>query len=222
MLGVLAVALEPLSPRTLAAILGCDESEVKANRAYLSDFIHARNRSTANQEVTYTFDHFSLQEWLSREDEEGNPRAARFSIDLPAARERIREWALAHVRAGTAHEQLYLLRHLAKHFDEDERIGLYDRLMFNFRWLSALVVEVGIDQAIADCAHIAGTEPGRLLLAALRNSSYWVRRTPRILASQLLGRLADRRMANFDALCTSIRSSLRDVAPALLPEIGSL
>ena len=56
-----------------------------------SDFIRQRGE-------VWSFDHFSLSEWLTRDDSEGNPRAGPYALDLKPARTRLADWGLAQFR----------------------------------------------------------------------------------------------------------------------------
>ncbi|MBL8965323.1 MAG: hypothetical protein JNK70_14865, partial [Phycisphaerae bacterium] len=123
LLGVLALAKEPLPAATLAEILGQPASALQAVRRLLPDFIRLRGD-------LWAFDHFSLAEWLTGLDDDGFARAGDYAIDADASMERFRIWALRRIDDGTVHESAYLVRHLAAHLiDNDERQRVFARLL---------------------------------------------------------------------------------------------
>ena len=180
-LGVLAAAREPMPPSMLVAILGRNETMVKQALAVIPDFIRVRNGG-------YGFDHFSLAEWLTLENQQFIPRAGPYAVDLPRSRQRIRSWALKQVEAKQAYKYPYLLRHLAAHLEDEERADIFSELMFDARWLKAKVLHAGVHSLLADCALLQRQESSRLLLTALRNSLPAIKRDTGQIASQLLGR----------------------------------
>ena len=200
----------------LAAILGRDETTVKQALAVIPDFIRVRNGG-------YGFDHFSLAEWLTLENEQFIPRAGPYAVDLPASRRRIRSWALKQVKANQAYKYPYLLRHLAAHLEEEERADIFSELMLDARWLKAKVLHAGVHSLLADCALLQRQESSRLLLTALRNSLPAIKQDARQIASQLLGDLpGEHDPDEIRALCISLRATLSEFAPALIPETASL
>ena len=110
-LGVLAVAREPLPLASIAEIIDQSEAQVKAMYRKLPDFLRLRGGRL-------TFDHFSIAEWLSAETKDGFARAGDYAIDVPASEVRLRRWALRKVSEGKAHTSEYLVRHLAMHLTD--------------------------------------------------------------------------------------------------------
>ena len=194
-LGIVSTAREPLPAATIAQVLGLSESRVKAVHRALPDFLRLRSGALA-------FDHFSMAEWLTRESEDGFPRAGDYAVDVPASEAALHQWALTQVDDGTAHTSGYLLRHLASHLvDANERSRVLARLMLSdFEWLAARLRSSGVEALIADCDHLGETAEAPLLRTLWRNSAYVLRRFPDQMPAQVLGRIR----------------SLRDAVPALV------
>ena len=215
LLGVLAAAREPLPPATLAAILGSDETGAKRALALLPDFLRVH-------EGRYSFDHFSLAEWLTLENEQLIPRAGVWAVDLPASRALTRKWALRQVEAGRAHEEVYLLRHLGAHLGDADRGEVFGRLLFDLRWLHAKLLAAGLDALVADGAELDGDDAIADLVTALRNSADVLRSEVAELPGQLCGRLLGRKEERTSLLCAAASRPPSVFLPALLPLRASL
>ncbi|MFN9426150.1 MAG: DUF4062 domain-containing protein [Cyanobacteriota bacterium] len=200
-LGVLCEQREPLGRRELAALLGCAERQIAESLRPLHDLLRLQAVTTDREgatakEVVHSFDHLSLPQWLSEEDEWLQPRAGRFAVDRSAAAERLRAWAQAEVEAGRAHTWPYLVRHLASHLTAAERPGVMAGLLGELAWLEARLRLAGINALLGDFA-VAAPSPwlGRLERAlrqgahVLSHSEGWLGQEQ--LASQVLARLAD-------------------------------
>ncbi len=225
LLGLLCALREPVSAGPLAELLGCEARHIQAAHALLPDFIVKRQGG-------YTFEHFSIAEWLSRENDEGFPRAGPYAVDLAAAEACIHDRALQRIQDGNAHQFDYLVRHLAHHLpDAAERRAAFTTLMQDYRWLRERLRLAGVDALLGDCRHLGDSEFGRLLAACLRNSAHVLRREPEQLAAQVLGRLSipaeEMWIAN---LLTRVRDEIRqavkdgggEAGAALLPASASL
>jgi WD40 repeat protein len=215
LLGVMAVAREPLSPSTLATILDQGKDDIEALRAQLSDFITVRKGD-------YALDHFSLTEWLTRKDAAGTRRAGTWAIDLPDAQERLRTWTRSLVEAGEAHREPYLLRHGAAHLDPSERDAILARLLFDPRWLYGRLRAAGAAALIEDCGYVHQSDAVRLLCTALRNSAHVLETEPRLLPGQLIARLGQLDVPEVQLLCQAFRERYADWEPVLLPVTASL
>ncbi len=207
-LGVLAVAREPLPAATVATVLGVGEPEVKAVHKALPDFLRSRAGKLA-------FDHFSMAEWLTRENEDGFARAGDYAVDLVASQAALRAWAMHEVEQGVAHRSSYLLRHLPAHLaSDDERRRVCGPLMLErFEWLQARLDQAGVDALIADALALEGLPGQPLLLALLRNSAHVLRPFPEQWAAQVLGRIGEG-TDSLDPLAELPRSALRWLSEA--------
>ena len=125
-LGVIAAAQEPIGRVDIAAILNINETELQAALGVASDFLSARNKR-------YAFDHFSLAQWLTGEDDLGDWRAGVYHVDLEAAKKRFSEWAKNAVDRDRTHESDYLMRHLAAHLPLSEREEIYTNSTLSLR-----------------------------------------------------------------------------------------
>lgn len=207
-LGVLCVQREPLSRVELAAILGTPEVLVGTLLRRLEDFLQVRAKR-------YTLDHLSLTQWLTEENEDGFPRAGRFSVDIKVAEVIIAGWARRELAAHRAHESAYLARHLGAYLSPQEHKVQFSRLLPDFRWLDARLRAAGINALLEDCVNVDETPALAALMRALRQSAHvlghegsdWPR--TELLASQMLGRLQQTQAApEIHALCAQAAKQL--------------
>jgi WD40 repeat protein len=184
LLGVMCAAREPLSRGELAEILEGSEQSVRAIQSQLPDFLRLRSDRL-------NFDHASLKEWLTQENEEGISRAGYFAVDLQAGGSRLRSWALSRLKSGTAHTSSYLLRNLAEHLKNDaERYTVYAELLLErFAWSHARLKTSGVPGLLADTELIPGHPERARLKDLVRNSELTLRRSANQWCAQVLGRL---------------------------------
>ena len=211
-LAVLTEAREPMARKELAVILSCEEQDISDRLRPLRDFLRLRpspieRDGVTSQEMLYSFDHLSLQQWLTEVDvEELLPRAGRFSVNRQAAAERIHRWAMAEVTAKRAHTWPYLVRQLASHLSVYERAEVIGGQLLQFPWLQSRLKLAGLNALLGDFNPII-YEPNfvpselKALEQALNQSAYVLSHVDgwngqEQLASQLLARLADEAAPN--------------------------
>jgi len=104
-------------------------------------------------------------------------------------------------------ESWYLWRNLAGHLMGSRRSAELRDLLVDFSFLEAKLKATDINALISDYAGLAGEDPElRLIQAALRLSAHILGRDRRQLASQLLGRLLDRKEEHIQELVEGARS----------------
>jgi hypothetical protein len=171
LLGVLCSQREPLGRRELAAILSVGEpravSEPQVQRllAKIEDFLRITNKLIA-------FDHLSLVQWLSEENDEGFPRAGTYAVQLENVQQRFTSWARAEVAAGRAHEWPYLTRHLAAHLEPGERQECFSQLLLDLRWLEARLRLADLNALLGDWQWITPTPELTAVERALRQGAH--------------------------------------------------
>ncbi len=165
LLGVLCAKREPLSRAELAAILCTREQQVQRILARLEDFLNVRGKR-------YTFDHLSLAQWLTQENEDGFPRAGRFAVEAHGADALIVDWARRELAADRAHGSEYLARHLGAYLSPQERRARFPNLLLDFRWLDARLRAAGVNALLADWADVAATPALEALERALRHGAH--------------------------------------------------
>ena len=171
LLGVLCAQREPLGRRELAAILSVGEpravSEPQVQRllAKIEDFLRITNR-------LYAFDHLSLVQWLSEENDDGFTRAGAYAVQLEDAHKWIGTWARAEVAAGRAHEWPYLTRHLAAHLEPGERQECFFHLLLDLRWLEARLRLADLNALLSDWQWITPTPELAAVERALRQGAH--------------------------------------------------
>ncbi len=204
-LALLCEQREPLGFQTLAAILGLSVRNVSAALQPLNDLLRlvpvSAVESSGRSDVLCSFDHLSLEQWLSEENEYFQFHAGRFGVDREEAKQQLRTWALAEVAANRAHTSPYLVRHLASHLRDDERAQVIAGQLRQFPWLQARLRLAGLNALLSDfdppSDGQASLPPelqrlGRALRQAahvLSHQEDWNGEDH--LASQLLARLAD-------------------------------
>jgi hypothetical protein len=196
---------EPLGFQTLAAILGCSVRNISAALQPLNDLLRLvpvpAAEGSGRPDVLCSFDHLSLEQWLSEENQYFQPRAGRFGVNREEAAEQIRLWALAEVEANRAHTRPYLVRHLASHLNAEERAEVIGGQLRQFLWLQARLHQGGLKALLGDFnppPDGLATFPPELerLGRALRQGAHVLSHQrgwngQEQLASQLLARLAD-------------------------------
>ena len=222
LLGVLAAAREPLLRTDLAQILDQEEDRVREALAQVEDFLTIRNKR-------YAFDHYSLAQWLTEENDQGFPRAGRFAVSLSDAQQRLNRWALKQVYSGCAHESVYLARHLPAHLGEADRTVVYRKLLLDYRWLETRLREAGINALLNDWPAETGESTIAAVSQALRQAAHilghegtdWTGADQ--LASQLLARLQDSREPGIrPLLCDACAVNQRTNKCRLWPMTASL
>jgi hypothetical protein len=190
-LGVMCEAMEPLGLTELAAIIGCDLTQVRTSLKPLQTLLIQKN-STTEYKTIVSFEHVSLSQWLSDVDE-GNqtPKAYPFEVDRKQAKEMICIWALAEAQKGQAHTWSYLARHLSYHLIDNERPAIISILLKEFDWIQARLQNTNINTLLDDF-QIDGIsvdhDPVLMLLQqAFKQSEQVLMEEPNQLASQLLG-----------------------------------
>lgn len=149
LLGVLCAQREPLGRKELAAILSVGEpravSEPKVQRllARIEDFLRITHKLVA-------FDHLSLVQWLTEENDDGFSLAGTYAVQLENVQQRFTSWARAEVAAGRAHEWPYLTRHLAAHLEPGERQEWFSYLLLDLRWLEARLRLADLNALLSD------------------------------------------------------------------------
>ena len=158
LLGLLCVQREPLSYSELSAILDVSTDQIVTWLLPLEDLLrfqpftlHGAYSST-QQDWRISFDHVSLEQWLTERSGGRLPRAraGRFWVDREQAAEQIHTWALAEVAANRAHNWPYLVRHLASHLTNEERAGVIGGLLTQFPWLENRLRLAGLNALIGD------------------------------------------------------------------------
>ena len=220
LLGVMAAALEPLAPGMLADVLRGGqvhgENALKALRAEaLSDFIRVRDG-------LWTFDHFSLREWLCNEDDDGNPRAGAFAVDLAVGRGKLADWGLRQFAADFQDCPPHVLRHLCAYLQAAGRADARRTLLYDLRWLRAKLFRTGVLSLLADFDEAAVDGSVTLLGRTLAMCAHILGRCPDQLSAQLLGRLPNGNDATLDGLLAECRgwrgaTWLQPLVPSLPP-----
>ncbi len=223
LLGVLCSQREPLGRRELAAILSVgepravSEPQVQHQLAKIEDFLRITNK-------LFAFDHLSLVQWLSEENDDGFPRAGAYAVPLENVQQRFTSWARAEVAAGRAHEWPYLTRHLAAHLEPGERQECFSHLLLDLRWLEARLRLADLNALLSDWQWITPTPEFTAVERALRQGAHVLSHQGQgwsgleQLPSQLLARLPCSTAVETD----KAGQGLRDQAITQLQQAGGL
>jgi hypothetical protein len=176
LLALLCAQLEPMGYGQLAAILEVSIDQIGLWIEPLQDLLRFRatppseRASESAEEWRISFDHASLEQWLTERSggRIPRPRAGRFGVNREVAEQQIRTWALAEVEANRAHTSPYLVRHLASHLRDEERAEVIAGQLRQFPWLQARLRLAGIEQLIEDFA-IATSNPELVQLERILN-----------------------------------------------------
>jgi|688.fasta_scaffold01174_49 hypothetical protein len=199
-LALLCAQREPMGYGQLAAILEVSIDQIGLWIEPLQDLLRFRatppseRASESEEEWRISFDHASLEQWLT-ERSGGHiprPRAGRFGVNREVAEQQIRTWALAEVEAKRAHTSPYLVRHLASHLQDHELAEVMACQLMQFPWLHARLQQTGVELLLNDF-DLAKSSPALILLERiLRQSSHVFRnKEGDVLASHLLAALPE-------------------------------
>lgn len=158
LLALLCAQREPMGYGQLAAILEVSIDQIGLWIEPLQDLLRFRatppseRASESEEEWRISFDHASLEQWLTERSggRIPRPRAGRFGVNRKEAEQQIRTWALAEVAANRAHTSPYLVRHLASHLNYDERAEVIAGQLRQFPWLQARLRLAGLNALLAD------------------------------------------------------------------------
>jgi WD40 repeat protein len=230
LLALLCAQREPMGYGQLAAILEVSIDQIVLWIEPLQDLLRfqatppSERASENDEEWRISFDHASLEQWLTERsgDRIPRPRAGRFGVNRKEAEQQIRTWVLAEVEAGRAHITPYLVRHLASHLRDDERPEVIAGQLRQFPWLQARLRLAGLNALLGDFEPTAGGQAS--LSAELQRLGRALRQAAHVLshqdgwngeeqlASQLLARLA--KDAPLDDLRKQTAESLQKVGGA--------
>ena len=214
LLGVLAAMREPLPPDELAEVLGTSGHALKQLRSELfPDLVRVR-------EGCWAFDHASLREWLSQDDEAGHARAGRYAVDLSLARRTLATWAKARVDADPRAAPLHALRHLCAYLHDSGRSDEVARLLTTWPWLRAKLTRCGVLALLADFESAPPDAGLEVLARTLALCTHVLIEAPGQLAAQLLGRVRPEAAPGLAVLLTACREE--GGAPWLRPRMASL
>ena len=189
--GVMCEAIEPLGLTELAAIIGCDLTQVRTSLKPLQTLLIQKNSTTDNKTIV-SFEYVSLSQWLSDVDEGSEtPKAYPYEVDRKQAKKMFNRWALAEVEKGKAHTWTYLVRHLSTHLNYKEKSLIIPVLLKDFEWIQARLQHTTFNTLLNDFqidgVNFADHDQVLMLLQlVLKQSEQVLLVNPNQLASQLL------------------------------------
>lgn len=203
-LAVIAEAREPMCRSDLELILS-DDQRLASNKNIseilkpMHDLLRLRlvsrdQHENTGGEVYFSYDHLSLKQWLTTDDEWGYSRAERFAIDCHEAFQKIRRWSLSEVETGRAHTCQYLVRQLPYHVTEEERSHVISKVLSQFQWLLARLRLAGLTSLMSDFSLVYSNPAMVRLKRALFQAAHVLRhdQTPAISSMQRALRQAKR------------------------------
>jgi WD40 repeat protein len=203
-LAVIAEAREPMCRSDLELILSDDQRLASNNNISeilkpMHDLLRLRlvskdQHENTGSEVYFSYDHLSLKQWLTTDDEWGYSRAERFAIDCHEAFHKIRRWSLSEVETGRAHTCQYLVRQLPYHVTEEERSNVISKVLSQFQWLLARLRLAGLTSLMSDFSLVSSNPAMVRLKRALFQAAHVLRhdQTPAISSMQRALRQAKR------------------------------
>lgn len=222
LLSLLAAAQEPVRREDLAEIVGRKESEVQAFLGIVSDFLIIRDRR-------FGFNHQSLAEWLTAEDENGHPLAGAYRVELQLGKALFAAWAQRRTAESTAQDSDYLVRHLIAHIPQRSRDATYTPLLSNIHWLQRKLEISGVYVLLHEFSYAKATPTLTIIEDAIRKSTFNLTRRDSCIngttqfPSQLLARLLDRPERSIREFCDSVRAYATSTRKSWLrPLTGSL
>ncbi|PSB33706.1 WD40 repeat domain-containing protein [Stenomitos frigidus] len=182
-LGILAVAREPLSQQQISQFTGVELEDVGEQIRVIRQFFDVFD---SGLEEKYTLFHQSFRDYLI--DSKNKPD---FWCDPTRQHQRIVNfyWSDKKVWSQEHASDRYLWNYLPYHLSQATQDEQLRSLLLNFEWLQAKLNATNIHRLIADYDLLSNDQDLVLVQQALRLSIGVIEQDSRQLASQLLGRL---------------------------------
>ncbi|SFO43524.1 PQQ-binding-like beta-propeller repeat protein [Nitrosospira briensis] len=205
-LALTMAALEPLDLPTLQVASGVENAKLGAILRKLASFLPLRS------DKHFAFFHKSVHDWLDVrmvDAKYGDPIAKRFAIDIQVGQQLLVHWAQHIFEADYSKTPRYVLRHLPAHLIELGDTNRLRAVLFDFNWLSIKLDQLGIQAILEDFERLplslAKQQSLQLLQRSLQMTAHILARSPKQLASQLLGRVRQEMGPEFVSLLNAAR-----------------
>jgi WD40 repeat protein len=221
-LGVLAVAQEPITEVQLAHFTGIGQGKIRQNLGVLRQFLDFNNNQYGHE--IFTLFHKSLRDYLLNEE-----RNIDFWCEAKEQHQRIVNYYMAdgEFRHTKPTGDRYLWHHLAYHLKGANRNSELRALLFNFDWLQAKLDATDVNALIPDFDFLSNAPDLSLVQSAIRLSAHILAQDKTQLAGQLLGRLLSQQISEIQVMLAHAQPSkavlwLRPLVTSLSQPGGSL
>jgi len=183
-LGVLAVAQEPITEVQLAHFTGIGQGKIRQNLGVVRQFLDISDDGHGRE--TFSVFHQSLRDYLLNEQ-----RNIDFWCEAKEQHQRIVNYYMADDQSWHTKptSDRYLWHHLAYHLNGASKTFELRALLFNFDWLQAKLAATDATALIADYDFLPNALDLSLVQSAIRLSAHILVQDKKQLAGQLLGRL---------------------------------
>ena len=220
-LETVAAAREPLNREQIAVATSLDpEEELPVILSRLASFV-------PTSEGRYALFHKSLFDWLTDWDDQDQPFAGAYHVNLQKGRARLADWCWSEYQRSSQNLSTYCLRHLPAHLHQVGRDNLLSTVLGEFHFLQAKLEATDASALIADYEYLPEAADLRLAQSAIQLSAHVLARDYRQLAGQLMGRLLGHAAPDIQALLMGAAESkswpwLRPLTSSLAPPGGPL
>ena len=183
-LGVLAVAQEPITEVQLAHFTGIGQGKIRQNLGVVRQFLDISDDGHGRE--TFSVFHQSLRDYLLNEQ-----RNIDFWCEAKEQHQRIVDYYMADDQSWHTKptSDRYLWHHFAYHLSGASKNSELRGLLFNFDWLQAKLDATDVNALIADFDFLSNDSNLSLVQSAIRLSAHILANDKKQLAGQLLGRL---------------------------------
>ncbi len=183
-LGVLAVAQEPITEVQLAHFTGIGQGKIRQNLGVVRQFLDISDDGHGRE--TFSVFHQSLRDYLLNEE-----RNIDFWCEAKEQHQRLVDYYMAddqpwHTKPTS---DRYLWHHLAYHLSGASKNSELRALLFNFDWLQAKLNATNINALITDYGTLNDDKNLQIVKGAIQLSADILEQDKKQLAGQLLGRL---------------------------------
>ncbi|MEG3918531.1 AAA family ATPase [Microcoleus sp. T3_A4] len=221
-LGVLAVAQEPITEVQLAHFTGIGQGKIRQNLGVVRQFLDISDDGHGRK--TFSVFHQSLRDYLLNEE-----RNIDFWCEAKEQHQRLVDYYMADDQSWHTKptSDRYLWHHLAYHLSGASKNSELRALLFNFDWLQAKLDATDVNALIADFNFLANDSDLSLVQSAIRLSAHILAEDKTQLAGQLLGRLLMFELPEIQVMLENVKrwkgaSWLRPLAPSLTPPSSPL
>jgi WD40 repeat protein len=183
-LGVLAVAQEPITEVQLAHFTGIGQGKIRQNLGVVRQFLDISDDGHGRE--TFTVFHQSLRDYLLNEE-----RNIDFWCEAKEQHQRLVDYYMADDQSWQTKptSDRYLWHHLAYHLSGASKNSELRALLFNFDWLQAKLDATDANALITDYDFLPDALGLPLVQSAIQLSAHILVQDKKQLAGQLLGRL---------------------------------
>jgi WD40 repeat protein len=221
-LGILAVAQEPITEVQLAHFTGIGQGKIRQNLGVVCQFLDISDDGHGRE--TFSVFHQSLRDYLLNEQ-----RNIDFWCEAKEQHQRLVDYYMADDQSWHTKptSDRYLWHHLAYHLSGASKTSELRALLFNFDWLQAKLDATDANALIADYDFLPDALGLSLVQSAIRLSAHILVQDKKQLKGQLFNRLLSYEVPEIQTMLEQAKqwkavAWLRPLTPSLTSPTGKL